>query len=457
MIHRTHVSRFLWLAVLSACSVSIDGEQAERDRAKTLGARYEKPFADRELPPLQPDSDLAAWIAHAESSNGELEAAYYEWLAAIEEVPQAATQDTTAMIGLEHTLDGGSALDRTGLMLMTDTMANWVLPGRLRDRGHAALLRARAAGSVFVTRRLALQREVAERSIELAMRDREIELQERLLRSLGVAAASARAQVQSGQASQRVSVTAETEQLRAQAMLVQLRQGRPALVAELLATAGVAMPSALDPAPSLPELAPLRAEELATLDAAIAHNPSLLEARARHEAVLAQITADEWEHMPQFSLRSLLMGDGTAMLQPAMTLPFLRDHAISAKLRASRAAADGAAAMLRQEGLDAAATILAERARHDAAVAEAAVLRDQVLPRLQRTALVARGEWTASRAQLRDWLEIDNTATAVELELVRLQGTAAITRARLLAALGSALTAPLEATTAESLPTGVVR
>ena len=92
-----------------------------------------------------------------------------------------------------------------------------------------------------------------------------------------------------------------------------------------------------------------------------------------------------------------------------------------------------------------------------ARIAASAAFRDQVLPRLQRTALVARGEWTASRAQLRDWLEIDNTATAVELELVRLQGTAAITRARLLAALGSALTAPLEATTAESLPTGVVR
>jgi tRNA A37 threonylcarbamoyltransferase TsaD len=93
----------------------IEGEQQERDLASKLGTAYASPFADRALPSLQPDASLAQWLAHAEAKNGALEAAFREWTAAIEDVPQMATQDTTAMLGVEHTLDGGAALDRTGL------------------------------------------------------------------------------------------------------------------------------------------------------------------------------------------------------------------------------------------------------------------------------------------------------------------------------------------------------
>lgn len=426
-------------SLFAACSVAIDGEDAERDRATAIGTRYEKPFEERELPPLADDSDLAAYIAHAEVSNGELEAAFHEWLAAIEDVPQAATQDTTAMLGLEHTLDGGSALDRTGLMLMTDTMANWMFPGRLRDRGNAALSRARTAGAAFTTRRLALQSEIAERYVELWMRDREIALQERLASSLAMAAASARAEVENGQGSQRESTAMQASVLQQSANLAQLRTSRTALVARLLAATGSSLSTGLDPRPSLPDPQPLRTAEQAALDAAIARNPALQQARASHEAALLQITADEWEHTPQFSLRSLVMLDGSALIQPAMTLPFLRDHAISAKLRQTQSTANAANAMLRKAALDAAAAIVAERAIHEAAVAEFSVLAESVLPQLVRTATVARAEWTSGRARLREWLEVNDAATAVELELVRLRGTAAIARARLHEAMGEAI------------------
>ncbi|MEQ1633331.1 MAG: hypothetical protein ABL997_13220, partial [Planctomycetota bacterium] len=45
----------------------------------------------------------------------------------------------------------------------------------------------------------------------------------------------------------------------------------------------------------------------------------------------------------------------------------------------------------------------------------------------------------SGRARLREWLEVNDAATAVELELVRLRGTAAIARARLHEAMGEAL------------------
>lgn len=46
-----------------------------------------------------------------------------------------STQPTTAMLGIEHSLDGGSALDRTGISLVSDAMNNLFWPGRLGRPG----------------------------------------------------------------------------------------------------------------------------------------------------------------------------------------------------------------------------------------------------------------------------------------------------------------------------------
>ncbi len=425
---------------LSSCSVHVEGEQQQRDLAQELGARYAKPFAERELPPLEPAATLADWIAHAETGNGELEAEWHEWIAAVEDVPQAATQDTTPMLGVEHTLDGGSALDRTGLMLMTDTMANWVLPGRLRDRGLAALARAKVAASSFTAARLELQAKVAERYVALALADEEIALQERLVAAISFVSASADARAGTGLGSQRERLELETQRQRATAQLQRMRTERPALLAALCASAGKAADPAFDARPRLPEAAALRPVERAAIDDALASNPALGEAKARHDAALAQRTADEWERIPQFSLRSLLMGDGSAMLQPAMTLPFLRNHAIDALLRQREAEAAAAAAMLRQTELDEAAELAAQERALAASTDEHDLLQREVAPRLQSAAELARNEWAAGTTSLDAWLAAEAAQIELQRELASLRAEAAIARAHVQHALGQAET-----------------
>ncbi len=419
--------------------MTIDGEDAERTRARTAGAAFASPFAERDLPPLGPTATAVDWIAHAEVANGGLEAAWQQWRIALEAVPVAAMQDTVPMLGVEHTLDGGAALDRTGLMLGTDSMANWLLPGRLRDRGDAALQRARAAGQRFAIARLQLARDVATAHVDLALRDREIELAARLLRAFTVATASARAGVHGGLVAQRELLVVEAEQQRAQARLAGLQQARPLLLAALVARAGAAATTAATPA--LPPLAALTAGERAAIDDVLPTSPEVELAQREHAAALAAVTAEAWERVPQFSLRTLLMGDGAALLAPALTLPFVRDHALAARLRAADAAAAAAAALLRQAGNDAIAAVVGERARIDAAVATAELLAAQVAPRLRQATALAREEWANGRAGFAAWLDAERLAIEVDGELAQLQAEVAIARARLQAALGAAVTA----------------
>lgn len=424
----------LVVAALAGCVMRPADEAAERERAAVAGAAYRDAFAERELPPLAPDAGVADWIAHAERANGTLEAAWLDWLAALEQVPQASMQDSTAMIGVEHRLDGGSALDRTGLMLMTDTMNNLLWPGRLASRGEAALARARVAAAEFDRARLRLQVEVAQAFQELALRDVEIALQERLRGVLAVNVPSVNARVQAGGAMQTELLGADIALLRAEADLTRLRAGRSGLVAALRAAAGVA--GGPDPRPALAELEPLAEEERAFIARALERNPDLSMRRRAHEAALAAITEREWMRVPEFAGRGVLMGDGIATLSGVLTLPFLRGTAIEAAVRQAQVEARAADALRRQSGNDAIARVLAELSSLNAIAGEAAVLRDQLLPRVRLLGDVARANWAAGGSAFAQWADAVALEVEVERALARLRAAGAIGRARLAEAIG---------------------
>ncbi len=423
-----------WLLLLASCSVTIDGEQAERDAAAAAGNRYAAPFADREHVPLVPGAALADWIAAAETYNGDLEAAWYRWLAAIESVPQAATQDTTAMLGVQHRLDGGKALDRSALALMSDAMNNLLLPGRLQRRGAAALAQARTAGAEFVRARLQLQREVTERYVGLALHEEQIRLQERLHTVLAATVPSLRARVGAGASNQPELLAAELARLRADAALARMRAEHPALVAALRAIAGADRDGPA-PAPDLAPLQPLRDEESSAIDRALEHNPDLEVRRREHDQALAEIAVQEWRRVPEFSLQAMLGGDGVVNLAGAMTLPFLRDTAIEAGIRQAQAGERAAEAMRRQAGSDTVARVLTDVATLRAVAAESELLQQQ-RQKLRQMADVAKVSWSAGSAPFTEWAAAEVMRIEVEGRLAELRGEAAIGRARLDEALG---------------------
>ncbi|MEZ5967330.1 MAG: TolC family protein [Planctomycetota bacterium] len=422
------------LALLAAaCTVRVEGEAEERARLAAAGRGFAPVLAQRPWPVLAEASPLADYLAFAELGSGELEAAWQRWAAALEQVPQAATQPTTAMVGLEHRLDGGAALDRTGLVLMSDAMNNLLLPGRLEALGVAALQAARARAAEFDAVRLRLQRQVTEAFLALAERDAELRLLERMRSVLATVVPSARARLQAGGASQSDLLQAEVALDRLDAELQGLQAGRPALLAVLGQRIGTRLAAAT---PALPELAPLREAEEASVGAALQRNPILRQRQREVAAALAEHEVAEWARLPGFSLRSLLMGDGMATLGAAVTLPFLRESAIDAAIRQAAASVRAAEAMQRQAANDAVAATVSACAEIRAAGRQGEVLSVRLLPHLRRAADVERVRWAAGGGAYATWAGVLLATLETERELVRLRARQHVARARLQEALG---------------------
>lgn len=425
----------IWLC---ACTVHPDGEASERERAAQLGASWQKPFAERMLPPLTAQSHLTDYLAHAEQANGALEAAWNRWVAALEQVPQDGTQPTTAMLGLDHTLDGGKALDRTALSLMSDAMNNLMLPGRLTARAEAALARARTAAAEFDQVRLAIQRTVAEAYFQLAWHDEDYLLMLRVRNVLSGIEASVAESVAAGAAGPAMQLTLQIAIDRLDAERERMHADRPALVAAVRRAVS-AGPELADVLAELPELTPIRGTEQQFVEAALERNPDIAMRRREHDSALAEQRAREWLRMPEFSLRSAVMGDGVATLGGAISLPFLRSQAIDGAIAQADAEARAAEALRRQAGHDAVAAVLSSMAELRGHEIEAQVLQQRLLPHLQSLVQVLQSEYAAGTGDVQRIADTEMQALEAERSILRIRREHATTRARLAEATGAIL------------------
>ena len=213
---------------------------------------------------------------------------------------------------------------------------------------------------------------------------------------------------------------------------------RPSLVAAVRRAVG-AGPELADVVAELPDLAPIRGTEQQFVEAALERNPDIALRRREHDSALAEQRAREWLRMPEFSLRSAVMGDGTAALGGALSLPFLRGQAITAALAQAEADARAAEAMRRQAGHDAVASVLSSMAELRGHEIEAQVLQDRLLPHLRALLQLLQTEFATGGGDIQRIADTEMDALEVERSLLRIRREHAITRARLAEATGAIL------------------
>ncbi|MGE0144412.1 MAG: TolC family protein [Planctomycetota bacterium] len=421
--------------VVAGCTVHPEGEASARAQLERAGADLQPPISERALPVLDESAVLADYVAHALLANGEIEAAWAEWSAALEEVPMAGSQEATAMIGLDHRLGGGAWFDRTGLVLASEAMNNLVFPGRLRANADAALARAMAAAARFDALRIRLARDVAEEVIELGRIDAEDSLLRQLRDVLAIEVQSLRGKLQSGVADQSMLLTAQSEWARNESELEALAVQRIERAAKLRVLLGGVAPGFVAVG-RVPEPHEFAAGEAEALRARVQSNPALHVLRAERVAARAGLEVAEWDREPGFSLRSVLMGDGGLTLGGMLSLPFLRHEAIDAAVSRARAAELAARARERQGLVGASAEIDVALAMLDALSAQRAILDTEVVPSLRQAASVARAAWSTGRGDLRAWAMSLRAAIEVERAVLALRARSAVVHAGLRAAAG---------------------
>ena len=401
------------LVLSVGCVFRPDGTKEERDLLTEAGQPYAAPSDERaptELPDQPGWRDL---LRAAFLSNGELEAAWQEWAAAVARIDAAgAWPNTNVAVGIDYLFSDSrmKSWDRTTLTLGFDAMENLSWPSKTAQAARVALDEAREARQRFRAAKFALQRLVLEVWLDYALLAERIQLAEQQL-----AIASLRDETASG----RLAAGAPVKELldarimtrRVQDELARLRSELPRAAARLNALAG-RPPDAPLPPPPMPEARPLRASDAELLALGVEDNPELAALAHRVQGRDDALELARRQYLPDINPTAMLQGNMEWAAGAMIVLPTTRTE-LDSMVEQARAGLAGARAMLRQADLDRTAAFVATLATLRDAERQVKLFQDDVLPTAERLAELLRSTYTTAGAELNEVLAAGSTLVEV--------------------------------------------
>ncbi len=418
-------------AVLGGCTVHPPGEREERAAVMKAGAPFAPRSEARELPPLPPEASPDDLVRYAMLANGDLEQRYWQWRAAVEQVPQDATQTTTLNVALGTTFMRGHTDARgTTLTLGNDPMTDIKLPGKLDAAGRLSLENARAAGLRFRKAQLELRNKVLSGYYDYALTAELIRLEQANAQLLRTTATVVGARNRAGAAGQQDLLKAQNEVDVSANDIANMQAQLPAQRALLNALLSREPDAPISVPTTLPEVRPLTYDDSQLLTMAAERNPELAalaaELRGRRDAIrLARL-----QYIPDFnlSLGTDLAGVTQSVLGQA-TLPLLRREALDAAVAQAEANLRATESMRRQTRNDLNAQIIMDISTLRNADRQLDLFEHTILPRIRQVVTVTRLAYESGRTTLLDLLDSQRSLIAIE----RLVANLRITRAKRLA------------------------
>src|SRR4051812_3567371 len=189
------------LMLLSGCVLAPRETKQEQQRLDRAGVAFEPPVEKRDLPPLEDQITWRDALRRAFLANGELEAAYFEWKAALARIPQVANYPNTNIAPSFSYLFSGERMkswDRTTVNVGFDPMQNLSFPTKVIQAAKIAFDQARAAGDKFSAAKFDLQRKVLTAYLDYALAAEKARIQEENVSLLQLIVQSADTRVQAG-------------------------------------------------------------------------------------------------------------------------------------------------------------------------------------------------------------------------------------------------------------------
>ncbi len=406
---------FVVLGTVS-CVLAPVGYDDERERAMAAGAPYEKPTEERDLPELGLRPTWREVLERAFAANGDLEAAYFEWRAAVERVEMAAGwPNTDLMPSFSYMFSDESmkAWDRTTVSLAFDASENLQLPVKTRKAAEVALADARAAGERFRAAKFALQRQVLDAWLDLALAEERLRIARTELELLRVVAGTAGPRVQAG-GPQRDLVKADIEVREAENGVLDVEADARAMRAMLNGMLARDPYAPLEVGEELPDPRPLPADDAEVLALGVDANPELAalveQVAGREDALeLARLM-----YLPNFNPFAGLTGSVSQVVGVAVMLPTTLPE-IRGGINEARAMLAEARAMERQTRHDRAASFVAALVVLRNSAREAELFAGSVLPAAQLLADTTRQSYAAGSADLLELIEAQRTLLDVRL------------------------------------------
>lgn len=417
LLRRAIVAGSAALAVLalSACKgIPTQGERQARSELQGVTQSF-RPHNERPpLPVLQPDSGLSNFLQFAILNQPRVEAAYYDYAAAVERITRERSRP-------DPRLTFQSDIADVVMALMPGLMVDLPGPGKLRLAGDMASVESQAKYFLFESSVLQSAFTLKRAYYQLHFLDTKISVNQQVLDLLKELERLARARNEVGQATLQDVLRAQIEQERLTTEIVNLEDSRHPLVAQFKAALGLTHDRANPPLPRQFESTPLDLSSEKLFETALARNPRLKAMEADVRRAEAALSLAYKARVPDFTIG--LDADAKAapvMYRPqaGMTLPIWRDKiaATIAEAQANKQAAEG---RLTAEQIDLAVEFAEKSFLFRESSRTLALLRERLIPRARTSLEVARGGYISGQSTFIDLLDAERTLLSFLLEEVQ--------------------------------------
>ncbi len=371
--------------LVPGCVLAPKEADQERDRVKSAGLPYEKPFEKRSLPELPADPAAIDILHRGLLADGELETAYFQWAAALARINQAgAYPNTPVSVGFQQMLDKGriKSFDQTSISVSPDAMENLAFPTKTAKAGAIATDMARAAGKQFLAVKLNSQKRLLQAWFDYVLLSEKIRIQQQNIALLRMVQQTTSSRLQAGAMPSEllkadVEVKLADDALASmQSELVQQRARLNSMLARP-ADAPLAAPAEL-PAPRK-----IPADDAALLAAAGRDNPELLALSHEMAGKENAIELARMQYIPDFNPSFGITGSKIQMVGLGISLPTVYPR-IQGMIAEARADLGAAQATLRQKRQDTVAELVAALAMMRNSERQAAVFSQDIVPLAQR-------------------------------------------------------------------------
>ena len=398
----------------TGCVLAPPGMPDEEAKLNSAAPIYEPPIEARQLPALRGSARWRDVLRRAFLANGDLEAAYFEWKAALARVDQAATwpnSNLAVSFSYMFSPEEMKFWDRTTIGVGFDPSVNLSLPIKVQTAGEVALEAARQAGEKLRAAKFELQRKVLSMYLDLALAEEKIRIERDNLQLLKLMSDSASSRSQAGGPLQDLLKTqieaqmAENEVKNLEAEANSMRGLLNGMLARD-AKAPLRLP------PSLPAPRPVAANDAQLIALAVDQNPELAglarQVAGRKDALeLAKLA-----YLPDFIPSGSVTGNVSQVISTMIMLP-TKLPAIRAAITEAEAMTRSAEAMLRQTRNDRAASFVANLYIMRNAERQIALYRERILPAAEQLITSSRSDYAAGTLGFADLIDSQRTLIAV--------------------------------------------
>jgi cobalt-zinc-cadmium efflux system outer membrane protein len=421
---RRAVTRYaftLTMAVaVGGCSMTPAGIANEEGALLDAAGQWATERSQRQLPELSVSASPEEIVARAIAANGDIEAAWQEWNAAVARVHQAAAwPNTNFAVAPSFALSSkGSVLDRTSLGVAVDSMNNLAFPTKTRKAGEQALAQAQMQGQRYVAARSALRREVLQEWAQLAFAVEQKSITLSLRELFRLEAEIARDQVAVG-APQSRTLAVEVELAHADnaAALARVRtETHRELLAAMLALNVTALPL---PKPVIVSTS-RHTDDEALLKTLLSDNPDLAALAAENLSFDAAVELARLRWYPDLNPFAAVTGATFQSIGIGLMLPTTVTQ-IRASIREAEALAQASRATLSQTRHDKRAQMLVALIAVRDAERQETLYYSRIVPAAEALAENTESSWTVGQADLSEVLTAQRTV--LESRLAAIQAT----------------------------------